>query len=288
MNETFDLVSEQQKQASSWFEQLRDELCLALEALEDDVTGPNATSANESGRFERSPWQRPGGGGGVMSVMRGRAFEKAGVNVSTVHGEFSEDFQNHVPGAADDPRFWASGISVVVHPCSPFVPAMHMNTRMIVTTKGWFGGGADLTPVFPAEQDTKDFHGALEKVCNDYDPEYYPRYKEWCDEYFYLPHRDESRGVGGIFFNNLDTDDWKINFSFTQDVGRAVVQIYPEIVRRHMNKHWTDAEREQQLIKRGRYVEFNLLYDRGTLFGLQTGGNTEAILMSLPPEVRWP
>ncbi|MGY9002831.1 MAG: oxygen-dependent coproporphyrinogen oxidase, partial [Rhodospirillales bacterium] len=205
-----------------------------------------------------------------------------------VYGEFSEEFRAKIPGAAEDPRFWAAGVSLVVHPRSPKVPIAHMNTRMIVTTQGWFGGGGDLTPVFPIDKDTDDFHGAFKKACDAHDPEYYPKYKEWCDRYFYLPHREETRGVGGIFYDNLDTGDWGNDFAFTQDVGKSFLDIYPQIIRRHMNEDWTDAEKQKQLVKRGRYVEFNLIYDRGTLFGLKTGGNTEAILMSLPPEANWP
>ncbi len=273
------------KRASAWFETFRDDLCAALEACEDDA-GQKA----EPGRFERTEWSRDenADGGGVMSVLKGRVFEKAGVNVSTVMGEFSEEFRDKIPGAKEDPRFWASGVSVVIHPCSPLVPAAHMNTRMIVTTEGWFGGGGDLTPVFPVDEDTKDFHAAYEEACDAHDESYYPKFKKWCDEYFYLPHRGEARGVGGIFYDNLNTGDWEKDFAFTQDVGRAFLGIYPEIVRRHMDADWTDEERQAQLVKRGRYVEFNLLYDRGTQFGLKTGGNTEAILMSLPPEVKWP
>ena len=280
------------KRASVWFQAFRDDLCRALEACEEDVTGPNATSAGEPGRFEQTPWQRDensdGGGGGVMSVMRGRVLEKAGVNVSTVWGEFSEEYRDRIPGAAEDPRFWASGVSVVIHPCSPMVPAAHMNTRMIVTTQGWFGGGGDLTPVFPIDADTTDFHGAYKDACDAHDADYYPKFKKWCDEYFYLPHRDEPRGVGGIFYDYLDGGDWDADFAFTRDVGRAFRDAYPPIVARHMNRPWTPEQREHQLVRRGRYTEFNLIHDRGTRFGLKTGGNTEAILMSLPPEAKWP
>lgn len=281
-----DNTAARQDQASAWFGSLRGQICAAFESIEDDYSGEGA-----AGRFTRTPWMREGGGGGEMSLMHGRVFEKVGVNISTVAGTFSEQFATQIPGSHESGgRFWASGISLVAHMRNPHVPAVHMNTRMIHTSKTWFGGGADLTPMFVDNhaQDGADFHAALRACCDRHDPAYYPKFKKWCDDYFFLPHRNEPRGVGGIFYDYLDSGSWDADMAFTQDVGKAFLQIYPQIVRRNMGRTWTAADREHQLVRRGRYVEFNLLYDRGTTFGLKTGGNTDAILMSLPPEVKWP
>ena len=267
-------IEEKKSLTSSWFRELRDMFCEEFA----DIDG---------GSFERRNWDHKFEGGGEMSLMKGEVFEKVGVNISTVSGKFDNDFKSEVKGTEEAPNYWASGISLVAHMQSPKVPAFHFNTRYIVTGDSWFGGGGDLTPTIKKEDEIKFFHKCMKEACDSANPDYYERYKKACDEYFYLPHRSEARGEGGIFIDHLKTDDWNKDFSFIKEVGLSTLKAITTIIRNLKDEVWTEQEKEQQLIKRGRYVEFNLLWDRGTAFGIKTGGNSDAILMSMPPTAKW-
>ena len=262
------------EKAEEWFKDLRNQFCDAFTEI-------------DTGSFERKIWKHKGSGGGEMSIMKGDVFEKVGVNISTVSGEFSREYRGKVRGTNDSPKYWATGISLVAHMESPKVPAFHFNTRFLVTGQSWFGGGADMTPTLVNKNDTKHFHSKMKQACDKQNKEYYPKFKKQCDEYFYLPHRKEARGEGGIFFDHLNTGEWEKDFSFVKGVGTKTLEAISEIVKKHKDQKWSNEEKEKQLIKRGRYVEFNLIWDRGTLFGLKTGGSTEAILMSMPPNAKW-
>ncbi len=285
------MLDKQQEQSSTWFKNLRDKICAEFETIEADyfnsLNNLISLEHKELPKFLRKNWNRAEGGGGEISLMKGNVFEKVGVNFSKVYGEFTEEFAKQIPGTENSRKFWASGISLVAHMRSPLVPAVHMNTRFICTNKSWFGGGADLNPMFENEKDTKDFHHAFKITCDKTDSNYYHKFKKECDEYFFIKHRGISRGVGGIFYDYLNSGNFENDFEFTKNVGLTFLEIFPKLVRRHMFEGWNDEQREYQLRKRGFYTEFNLLYDRGTKFGLMTGGNSEAILMSLPPVAKW-
>jgi coproporphyrinogen III oxidase len=277
-------IKEKQQLTTRWFKSLRDQICTEFESIEQEFSSNKNLPTH---KFTRTKWERDGGGGGEMSVMKGNVFEKVGVNISTVFGELSNEFKTQISGADEDPNFWASGISLVAHMASPLVPAIHMNTRFICTTKNWFGGGIDLNPIIENIKETKEFHLKLKETCDKYNKNYYPDFKKACDEYFFIKHRNKHRGVGGIFYDCINTNNFNEDFNFTQDVGKSFLDIFPKLVRDNMFRSWDESQRETQLTKRGLYTEFNLMYDRGTKFGLMTNGNVDAILMSLPPIAKW-